>query len=260
MLSYQHAYHAGNLADVHKHALLARALDYMTRKDKPISYLETHSGRALYDLTGAEAQKTGEAEQGITRLFKALPQDHPYIRALSAIRAQYGANAYPGSPLIAQTLLRETDHLHLAELHPQEYAALRNAIRAENIKTYQQDGFAMAQSLCPPDPRRGLILIDPSWEVKTDYQTLPRFAASLTKKWNVGIIMIWYPILTDAPHLPMLKALEAQHEGAIRHEVHFPPARKGHRMVGSGMFVTNPPFGLSDEAAQLTEIFKKVFS
>lgn len=256
MLSYQHAYHAGNLADVHKHALLASALDYLTRKDKPVSYLETHSGRGLYDLTAPEATKTGEAQQGISRLAQAFAADHPYTKALHAIQNQHGPAAYPGSPIIAQTLLRPSDTLHLAELHPQEYAALRSAVKAPNIKTYQQDGFACAQSLCPPDPRRGMILIDPSWEVKTDYATVPKFTATLARKWNVGIIALWYPILTDAPHAPMLRALEAQHPEALRHEVGFPPAREGHRMVGSGMFIVNPPWGLSDEAARLTNLFQ----
>ncbi|CUH76400.1 23S rRNA (adenine(2030)-N(6))-methyltransferase RlmJ [Tropicibacter naphthalenivorans] len=258
MLSYQHAYHAGNLADVQKHALLARALDYLTRKDKPLSYIETHSGRGLYDLAGAEALKTGEAAQGITLAEAWLPADHPYLTALNKVRAAHGKTAYPGSPLIAQNLLRDMDKLHLAELHPQEYTALRGAVRAPNTKTYQQDGFALAQSLCPPDPRRGLLLIDPSWEVKSDYQTIPKAMTTLAKKWNVGILMLWYPILTDGPHKPMLKALQASFPEALRHEVRFPPARKGHRMVGSGMFVVNPPWGLEDEAKRLTAAFGKV--
>ena len=106
MLSYQHLYHAGNLADVQKHALMAWMLDYLTQKDKPLSYIETHAGRGLYDLSAAEAVKTGEAEQGIGVLAAALPKSHPYARALARIRADHGPNAYPGSPLIARTLLR----------------------------------------------------------------------------------------------------------------------------------------------------------
>ena len=126
MLSYQHAYHAGNAADVHKHALLALALDYMARKPKPLTSLETHAGRALYDLAGAEARKTGEAAAGIGRMQGWFAPDHPYARALAAAQAQGGASAYPGSPLIARTLLRADDRLVLAERHPQEVAALHN--------------------------------------------------------------------------------------------------------------------------------------
>lgn len=261
MLSYQHAFHAGNLADVHKHALLAAALDYLTRKDKPLSYIETHSGRGLYDLGGAEAVKTGEAAKGISIADQYFDAQHPYMRALNAIRTTHGAAAYPGSPMIAQTLLRDTDRLHLAELHPQEHSALRATFRgARNIKTYQQDGFELAMGLAPPDPRRGLILIDPSWEIKTDYATVPRFCESLLRKWNVGIVMIWYPILSDAPHLPMTQALSRSFPDALCHEVRFPPARKSHRMIGSGMFVLNPPWGLSDQASDLTAIFQKIAS
>ncbi|GAA4223181.1 23S rRNA (adenine2030-N6)-methyltransferase [Sagittula marina] len=259
MLSYQHAFHAGNLADVHKHAALASALAYLTRKPKPLSYIETHAGRALYDLSGAEAQKTGEAAQGITKILDRLPTENPYRQTIEAIRAEHGPNAYPGSPLIARHLLRDTDSLHLAELHPQEHAALRQTIRARNTHVHQQDGYELAVSLTPPDPRRGLCLIDPSWEVKSDYTTLPKTVQTLAKKWNVGIIMIWYPILTDAPHLPMLRSLEQDHPDGLRHEVHFPPARDGHRMIGSGLFTVNPPWGLEAELQHLTKtLFSKL--
>lgn len=253
MLSYQHAFHAGNLADVHKHAALAWALAYLTQKPKPISYLETHAGRALYDLSGEAALKTGEAAQGIAKLLDRLPADHPYRTTIDAVRTQHGATAYPGSPLIAKTLLRDTDRLHLAELHPQEHAALRANLRGRNIHVHQQDGYEMAVSLTPPDPRRGMLLIDPSWEVKADYVTLPKTVATIARKWNVGIIMIWYPILTDAPHVPMLKTLQADHPEGLRHEVSFPPAREGHRMVGSGLFTINPPWGLETELQHLTK-------
>ncbi|MBS0123226.1 23S rRNA (adenine(2030)-N(6))-methyltransferase RlmJ [Thetidibacter halocola] len=259
MLSYQHAYHAGNLADLHKHALLAVALDYLTQKDKPLSYIETHAGRGLYDLTSEEAAKTGEASKGIGALADAFAADHPYMRALAATRAKHGANAYPGSPLIAQHLLRRDDRLHLAELHPQEYAHLRRVTHAPNIRVYRQDGMDLAASLCPPDPKRGLMLIDPSWEVKDDYRTMPTRIGQIAKAWNVGIVMLWYPILDGEPHGPMLRALEQAHGDALRHEVRFPPVRPGHRMVGSGMFVVNPPYGLRPEAERLTRLFQTRF-
>lgn len=257
MLSYQHAYHAGNLADVHKHAALAWSLAYLTQKPKPISYIETHAGRGLYDLSGAEAQKTGEAAKGISHLLNSLPEADPYRQSINAIRAAHGPSAYPGSPLIARTLLRDTDKLHLAELHPQENAALRSNLRARNTNIYQQDGYELAVSLAPPEPRRGLMLIDPSWEVKSDYQTLPKTVQTVNKKWNVGVIMIWYPILTDKPHLPMIQALTANHPDSFCHEVRFPPAREGHRMIGSGLFTINPPWGLD---AHMRDLSNTLFS
>jgi len=256
MLSYQHAYHAGNLADVHKHAALAWMLDYLTQKDKPLSYIETHAGRGLYDLLATEAIKTGEAAKGITRAEAWFAADHPYLRVLADVRKAHGDQAYPGSPLIAATLLRETDTLHLADLHPQEHAELEHLLPMASV--HRRDGIALAQSLCPPTPRRGLLLIDPSYEVKEDYDLLPRALTTLHKKWNVGILMLWYPILTSQAHLPMLDALQEALPGALRHEVGFAPARRGHGMVGSGLFVVNPPWGLAAELQRLEACFERM--
>jgi 23S rRNA (adenine2030-N6)-methyltransferase len=256
MLSYQHIFHAGNPADVHKHALLCTMLTYMTRKDKPLSYLETHSGRALYDLSSDEALKTGEAEAGITSLTSKFAPDHPYIKALTALREHHGDTSYAGSPMLAALSLRPTDKLHLAELHPQEHQALRDAMRPYNAKCYKQDGFEMAQAVCPPEPRRGLMLIDPSYEIKSDYDAIPNQIAKLHRKWNVGVIALWYPILTSDAHVPMVRALKAQNlSGVLHHEVTFPPVRDGHRMIGSGMFIVNAPYGLDEEAKTLAQIF-----
>lgn len=244
MLSYQHAYHAGNMADVVKHAALAWVLEYLTRKPKPLSYIETHAGRALYDLTSPEAVKTGEAAQGITRLLPHLPADHPYTRTIAAIRQAHGPNAYPGSPLIARHLLREGDRITLAERHPQEAAALRRALRSADIR--DTDGPQMALSLVPPEPRRGLLLIDPSYEVKTEHEAMPKLLKAVHAKWNVGVLMLWYPVLANRAHLPMTRALDALAlPGALRREVAFPPARAGHGMIGSGLCVVNPPWGLA---------------
>lgn len=256
MLSYQHIFHAGNLADVQKHALLAWVLDYLTQKDKPLSYIETHAGRGLYDLTAPEAARTGEAAQGVGRLAERLPKGHPYRTRLDEVRVMYGPDAYPGSPLIAALSLRETDTIHLAELHPQEHAALKATMADWGAHLYKADGFQTALALTPPTPRRGVMLIDPSYEVKEDYQAIPRHLANIHRKWNVGILMLWYPILTSGAHRPMLAALEEAHPGALRHEVTFPPAREGHRMIGSGMFVINPPWGMDAAAAQIDTLFK----
>ena len=255
MLSYQHAFHAGNLADVQKHALLAWVIDYLTRKDKPLSYIETHAGRGLYRLTDAAALKTGEAAQGIVKAEQYFPQDHPYRQRLEEARAMYGDDAYPGSPLFAALGLRETDKLHLAELHPQENAALSDVMGSWGAHIRRDDGFDLALALTPPTPRRGLMLVDPSYEVKADYDYIPKVFAQIARKWNVGILMLWYPILRDGPHRQMLNILQEQHPEALRHEVMFPPAREGHRMIGSGMFVVNPPYGLSDEMAELDRRF-----
>ncbi|SIQ24776.1 23S rRNA (adenine2030-N6)-methyltransferase [Paracoccus thiocyanatus] len=255
MLSYQHAYHAGNLADLHKHALLAWMLAYLAAKPKPLSYLETHAGRGLYDLAAPEAEKTGEADAGITRALAEnwLAADHPLRLALDAVRARHGPTAYPGSPLIAQQFLRPGDVAHLAELHPAEHQALAEVAGFAHL--HRQDGFQMAQALCPPVPRRGLLLIDPSYEVKADYDAIPRHIAKLARKWNVGVIALWYPILADSRHAPMVEALRRDHAQALISEVRFPPARPGHGMVGSGMAVLNPPYGLEAEARRIAALF-----
>lgn len=256
MLSYQHIYHAGNLADVHKHSMLAWVIDYMTRKNKPLSYLETHAGRGLYDLANVASIKTGEAAKGISIAEKWFAADHPYAQVLQRIRLQHGQNTYPGSPLVAAQSLRPMDNIHLSELHPQEFAALKDAMAPYGAVLKQRDGWEMAMSLCPPEPRRGLLLIDPSFEVKADYQTIPATITKIHRKWGVGVLMLWYPILTEGLHKPMIGALKSAIPDAVVHEVTFPPARPGHRMIGSGLFVVNAPYGFDEETARLSKLFQ----
>ncbi|MCL4187991.1 MAG: 23S rRNA (adenine(2030)-N(6))-methyltransferase RlmJ [Rhodobacteraceae bacterium] len=256
MLSYQHAYHAGNPADVHKHALLAWVLDYLAAKDRPLSYIETHAGRGLYDLAGREAVVTGEAAAGVVRLLRRLRPEHPYARAVAAVRARHGPHAYPGSPLIAATLLRPADRLHLAELHPAEHAALVDAMAWRRADIRRTEGLAMARALAPPAPRRGLLLVDPSWEVKADYARIPAVLADIHRRWPVGVILLWYPLLAAAPHAPMLAALAGHFHGrSLRHEVRFAAARPGHGMEGSGVLAVNPPWGMDAAAAEVAALF-----
>jgi 23S rRNA (adenine2030-N6)-methyltransferase len=255
MLSYQHHYHAGNPADVHKHALLAWTLDYLVQKDKPLTYIETHAGRGLYDLGDEATLKTGEAAKGISVLENSLAPDHPYRQRLDDVRFKYGPMAYPGSPLIAAMTLRETDTIHLAELHPGEHDILAEHLTQWDAHLYKQDGFKLAQALCPPTPRRGMLLVDPSYEVKAEYDSIPKDFTKIARKWNVGILALWYPLLTSGSHGPMMAALTEAFPDALRHEVRFPPVREDHRMIGSGMFIVNPPYGLADHAAEITKLF-----
>lgn len=258
MLSYQHIYHAGNLADVQKHALLCAMLEYMVQKPKPLTYIETHAGRGLYDLGSAEAVRTGEAAQGIAVLEARLPPDHPYRRRVAEERALHGPRAYPGSPLLAAGLLRDGDVMHLSELHPQEYRALAQVMEPWGAHLRAEDGFRAALALAPPTPRRGLMLIDPSYEVKADYATIPKHIATIARKWNVGTLALWYPLLSAGLHKPMVAELQESFPEALCHEVRFPPAREGHGLLGSGMFIVNPPWGTLDEAARLTALFREL--
>jgi 23S rRNA (adenine2030-N6)-methyltransferase len=158
--------------------------------------------------------------------------------------------------LIAALTLREQDTIHLAELHPQEIQYLRAALVPWDAHIYPKDGFELALALTPPTPRRGMMLIDPSYEVKADYDAIPHHIANIARKWNVGVIALWYPLLVGGPHGPMLQALEEKFPQALRSEVRFAPAREGHKMEGSGMFVINAPYGLDQEASQIADLFK----
>lgn len=256
MLSYQHIYHAGNLADVQKHALLCWMLDYLCRKDKPLSYFESHAGRGLYDLASGEAQKTGESDEGVSLVLDEwFAPDHPYRVALEAVKAKHGPQSYGGSPLLASKFKRANDAMMLCELHPQECEALRVAMRGSGARILKQDGLEVAQSFAPPTPRRGLMLIDPSYEIKTDYDHIATALPQLHRKWNVGVIALWYPILRTGLQALMVGRLKTAFPDALCHEVRFPPARDGHNMIGSGMFIINAPYGIDAEVKRLNGLY-----
>lgn len=237
MLSYQHAYHAGNRADLHKHDALARLVAALTAKPRGITCMETHAGRGLYDLSSPEARKTGEAAEGI---LKATLPPGPYADALAAIRARHGPEAYPGSPLIAATLLRPQDRLHLMELHPAEHAALRRAMRGTGASVHRRDGYEGVLALAPPEPRKGLVLVDPSYEVKAEYEAVAAFAHRLIAKWPEATVLIWYPILAEGRHQRLIAGLAPL--SFARDEVPFGP---GPGMQGSGLAAINPPYGFA---------------
>ena len=236
MLSYQHSYHAGNPADLHKHIVLAELLALLTRKARGISYMETHAGRGRYDLSAPESVQTGEAAEGIEAL--TLP-DCPLLNALETTRRHFGEAAYPGSPLIAQTLLRAQDQLHLMELHPAEFRALRQNLRAKNTAIHKRDGYEGVLALSPPKPRKGLVLVDPSYEVKTEYAQVADFTLKLVAKWPEATVMIWYPILPAGRHEELIEGMRIKY---LRDEVSF-DLKDGKGMTGSGLLLVNAPFG-----------------
>jgi 23S rRNA (adenine2030-N6)-methyltransferase len=241
MLSYQHAYHAGNAADLHKHAVLAEVLARLTVKARGISYVETHAGRGLYDLDAPEALKTGEAARGVKAA--ALDPATPYGHAVAAVRAEHGAHAYPGSPMIARGLLRPQDRITLMELHPAEHAALRAAMVGDGVSIHRRDGREGVLALAPFKPRKGLVLIDPSYEVKAEYGETADFAKALIAKWPEAVIVIWYPILPAGRHRDLLAGLDAL--PVLIDEVVFEPA-PARGMTGSGLAVVNAPHGTRD--------------
>lgn len=212
----------------------------MTRDRRPLSYVETHAGRGLYDLNAEAAHKTGEAAAGVQAM---VPGKDPFWRMLAACRAQHGPMAYPGSPWIARHALRRFDRLTLFELHPAEFPALRRLIRGPNIRSRREDGLAGALALAPPSPRRGLVLIDPSYEVKADYAAIPDFLAALIARWDEAVILLWYPLLQDDRHAAMTAAIaDSLPPGLSADEQRFPdPPARG--MQGSGLILINTPRG-----------------
>lgn len=265
MLSYLHSFHAGSLTDVHKHQALVALLGHLTAKPRPISYMETHAGRGLYDLAGAEAKKTGEARAGIRRL-QAERKNKPasaepasalaaYLDVVEAARTRHGANWYPGSPWIARHLLRDGDAVYLMERHPVEYPALKRCLQGTGCHVHNRDGYEGVLALSPPTPRRGMVLIDPSFEVKDEYMDVARFIPALHRKWPEAVVLLWYPVLAADRHTPMLTALTAA--GLPETEIHetaFPANTDGDAMdhkglLGSGLFIVNRPFGFTLAAA-----------
>jgi 23S rRNA (adenine2030-N6)-methyltransferase len=253
MLSYRHAFHAGNAGDVLKHAVLSVALAELLRKDKPVCYLETHAGAGLYDLTGERTRKTGEADAGIARLW--LRSDVPaclqlYLDAVHALNSDGVLRRYPGSPLVAARLLRPSDRLVLMELHPADHAALRAALRDDRrAHVHRRDGYEGLVALTPPAERRGLAILDPSYELATDYADVAECAAAVHRRWPNGCLAVWYPLLAGEPSRRTERMLvRAGVPGILRVEL---ICRAGAvlGMRGSGLLFINPPWQLRDALA-----------
>lgn len=240
MLSYQHMYHAGSLADVHKHILLARALTHLMRDPAPLLYAETHAGRGRYNLDAPEARKTGEAAAGIDTLLRErrIARDEPFLAALR--RFQGGSNRlYPGSPALAATLLRRTDALWLWELHPREHAILARVFEGDRrVRVFHANGLAglpLRLPPKPPAPRRGLVMIDPSYEIKDEYDELPGFVRRLRLRWPHSAGLVWYPMLPADRHAGMVQSLKAQQPDLSVHETVWSTPDAGRGLYGSGV-------------------------
>ncbi|NCP61849.1 MAG: 23S rRNA (adenine(2030)-N(6))-methyltransferase RlmJ [Alphaproteobacteria bacterium] len=261
MLSYQHSYHAGCLADVHKHALLSVLLTHLVRKERPLSYVETHSGRGVYDLDSEDSQKTGEAEKGIKALQKAniFPKDHPYMRTLLAAQRCRGSNIYLGSPAFAKEILRPQDDLYLMELHPQEIKYLHRNFRDENVHIHFRDGYEGVLAIAPPKARRGLVLIDPSYEIKTEYQDCVSFIKKLHQKWPQAVIALWYPMLEAGYYKAMIRALDDISFPKCDHRVfRYARPKEVSGLFGTGLYFINTPWGVEaqfDEVERLLRSF-----
>jgi 23S rRNA (adenine2030-N6)-methyltransferase len=251
MLSYQHAYHAGNFADVIKHLTLVQLLQYLCKKDKPFFYLETHAGRGLYDLKSYEAQKNQEASCGIETVFAQQAKIDkvfiPYIDGIKKCNLPNKLRYYPGSPTLALQQMRPQDRLFGCELHPGEFLQLQKIKqRSWQSKLFfaQTDGLQQLSVLLPPPERRGLIFIDPSYEIKSDYLLVPAVVAKAYQRFSGGMFCIWYPVLNHQWHLKMLSKLATLGNKHLHVEFQLEKyAREG--MNGCGVWIINPPYTLA---------------
>lgn len=251
MLSYQHIYHAGNFADVHKHAILAQVLRTLRAKPAAMSAIDTHAGRGLYDLGSDEAEKNREFDNGITHLWplRATPPAalKPYLDVVAACNPQGTLAHYPGSAMIARAMMRPSDKLVAVERHPGEFNALSQSLAGKpQTAVISGDGLKELAARVPPPELRGIAVIDPSYEIKTEYAELPRHIYNAWKKWPQGVFFIWYPIMDAGGHVTLLSELlkfglqdtlvaEMRLEAMQDRQKHF-------RMTGTGVIIVNPPW------------------
>jgi 23S rRNA (adenine2030-N6)-methyltransferase len=253
MLSYRHGFHAGHWADVHKHALLVALLGHLAAQDRPFQVLDLFAGDGLYDLTSAEALKTAEFRDGIARIWRRRDGPPGLAQYLALVRARNGAGrlrTYPGSPDLARTLLRDKDRLTLCELHPAAHRSLRAwAGHDRRVSVQRRDGFEALGTL-PPPIRHGLVLVDPSYEVKSEYETLGPALAAAIAKWPGAVWALWYPVLPAGRHVPLLEALGALPAAVLRAELR-PPVAPPRGLLGTGTIIINPPRNFGREAAEI---------
>ena len=249
-MNYRHIYHAGNFADVAKHAGLLYCLDAMKRKDTAFFVLDTHAGRGYYDLHGAEAQKSGEAERGVQRLLSSAAAGEPLAAYFAALGARPGARLarYPGSPALIAAALRPQDRAVCNELIPAEArAAERELDSSGRLRIEVGDGYAALRSHLPPAERRGLVLIDPPYESPDELASVSAALADAHRRWPTGTFLAWYPIVSAAQRRRVharFAALRLAKMLLADLAVHPDDASVG--LAGSGLLLVNPPYGADD--------------
>ena len=249
MLSYQHMYHSGNMADVHKHYFLSIILGHLIKQPQSINYIDSHAGAGLYNLSNEYAIKTMESKHGLLRLLKNnnIPKDSLYFQIIGKIQKEFGNWAYFGSPLLAESILRPTDSLLLMELHPQEYKTLKQLMLPyKNVQVFYEDGYTTALKLPIVTNSKKIILIDPSYEIKDEYTWVVKFIEMFYKKYPDAIIMLWYPVLQNNLYVQMLESLlSIRYPSCYKHEIDISnnPYKKTNHvgMLKSGLFFINMP-------------------
>jgi len=257
-MNYRHAFHAGNFADVHKHAVLSRVLEHLCGKPAAFRVIDTHAGAGRYDLFAPEPTRSGEWREGIARLWDAprsrqgqgpLALLAPYLDAVAALNPDGELRTYPGSPLVARHLLRAQDRLIACEIEPRAAASLAAALRGDaRAKVLAIDGWTALGAYVPPKERRGLVLIDPPFEDPADFTRLSGELAAAHRKWPTGIYMLWYPIKDRAPPDALARRLQRLAvPKLLRCELNLGGPRLEGGLAGSGLIVVNPPFTLEPD-------------
>jgi 23S rRNA (adenine2030-N6)-methyltransferase len=251
MFSYRHGFHAGNHADVLKHVVLVQLLAYLTAKEVPLWYVDTHAGAGAYALDGAFAQKKGEYKDGIGRLWGRTdlpPMVSDYLIQIKKLNPDGELRLYPGSPQIALQMLRKQDHLQLYELHSTESKVLQKHFSSvkRQVSVQAKDGFAALKAVLPPASRRALVLIDPSYEDKTDYAKVVSTLQDALSRFATGVYAVWYPQVQrqEAQDLPSQLKLLAPGDWLQVSLTVKAPAKEGLGLHGSGLFLFNPPWNL----------------
>lgn len=257
VLSYRHGFHAGNHADVFKHAALCLILKKLTAKEAPFVYLDTHSGAGHYNLNKQWSQTTVEFMDGIERVLNAErtpPLLEEYVHLVKQAR-EAKPMAYPGSPNIARALLRPQDKLVLMELHNNEIRELkRHCAGDKRVSFHHRDGFEGLVGLMPPVLPRGVALIDPSYEVKADYETVARSISKAAARWATGMFVVWYPLLGESRDLSQLllkKLKQSTEHSLLVAELAVKEQSAEFGMHGSGLAILNPPWQLNDQLREL---------
>lgn len=253
MLSYRHGFHAGNFADVLKHSLLALIINALKHKDKPFVYIDTHAGAGKYALNAEFAQKTAEYQQGIGRLWSAsqFPEEiKDYLAAVRAENTPQQLLRYPGSPQLVRRLVRSQDRLQLSELHGSDFEALKQLfVGDKQVMVAKEDGLAMLNKKLPPIQKRGLILIDPSYELKADYNRVVTALQSAHRRFATGVYALWYPVIEREQTERLLQRLKdtgLPRQLRVEHCVTPDAAMRG--MTGSGLLLINPPWQFDAQA------------
>lgn len=252
MLSYRHSFHAGNHADVVKHIVQSLILDALKQKDKPFVYHDTHSGVGRYDLQDERSEKTGEFKQGIARIWGRddIPADlASYLDAIKVLNDTEELRYYPGSPKVARAQLREQDRMVLTELHPSDFPLLLQEFRGDRqVKIYKEDGFARLKASLPPKERRGVVLIDPPYELKHEYMDVVKAIKASHIRWATGTYAIWYPVVYRENIDKMLNGLkDLGIRKILQIELGVEPDTEERGMTASGMIVINPPWMLENQ-------------